>query len=238
MPVVTKKCHDSNAPKIYVIFLYFCSSSGTPSTEDCNLYYINRDTLFCHHSGSEAILQRIMALFVASHYKNTPDDLQLLSDAPAHHIFCLLGPTPANPQKIDPLCVVQVCLEGEISKKSVHDGLKFGNAPSGDMIPWNMARQYQDDNFPTLSGARIVRIATHPNYQSMGYGSRTLELLQKYYEMKIPNIDESNITDYSKIESLEDDEVSLLEESITPRKNLPPLLLKLSERKPERLGMN
>ena len=102
------------------ILFYFYSSSGTPSTEDCNLYYINRDTLFCHHSGSEAILQRIMALFVASHYKNTPDDLQLLSDAPAHHIFCLLGPTPANPQKIDPLCVVQVCLEGEISKKSVH----------------------------------------------------------------------------------------------------------------------
>jgi hypothetical protein len=30
-------------------------------------------------------------------------------------------------------------------------------------------------------------------------------------------------------------QVSLLEESITPRHNLPPLLHKLSERKPERL---
>ena len=53
-----------------------------------------------------------------------------------------------------------------------------------------MARQFQDDNFPSLSGARIVRIATHPNYQSMGYGSRALELLQHYYEMKIPNIED------------------------------------------------
>jgi N-acetyltransferase 10 len=30
-----------------------------------------------------------------------------------------------------------------------------------------------------LSGARVVRIATHPDYQRMGYGSRALELLQK-----------------------------------------------------------
>lgn len=30
-------------------------------------------------------------------------------------------------------------------------------------------------------------------------------------------------------------EVDLLEERLTPRKNLPPLLMKLSERKPEKL---
>lgn len=33
----------------------------------------------------------MMALYVASHYKNTPNDLQLMSDAPAHHLFVLLG---------------------------------------------------------------------------------------------------------------------------------------------------
>lgn len=37
------------------------------------------------------VLQRMMALYVASHYKNTPNDLQLMSDAPAHHLFVLLG---------------------------------------------------------------------------------------------------------------------------------------------------
>ncbi len=41
---------------------------------------------------SEAFLQRAMALFVASHYRNTPNDLVLMSDAPAHHLFALLGP--------------------------------------------------------------------------------------------------------------------------------------------------
>lgn len=101
-------------------------SSGTPSREDCSLYYVNRDTLFCYHRASEAFLQRIMGLFVASHYKNTPDDLQLLSDAPAHHIFCLLGPTDPDTQTLpEVLCVVQVSLEGEISKKSVHEGIFF-----------------------------------------------------------------------------------------------------------------
>src|SRR5579885_1262388 len=54
-------------------------------------YYVNRDTLFSYHKASEAFLQRLVGLFVSSHYKNSPDDLLLMSDAPAHHIFVLLG---------------------------------------------------------------------------------------------------------------------------------------------------
>ncbi len=34
----------------------------------------------------------MVALFVASHYKNTPNDLLLMSDAPAHQLFVLLPP--------------------------------------------------------------------------------------------------------------------------------------------------
>ena len=38
------------------------------------------------------LLQRMMALYVASHYKNSPNDLHLMSDAPAHHLFlCFLA---------------------------------------------------------------------------------------------------------------------------------------------------
>lgn len=33
---------------------------------------------------------------MASHYKNSPNDLQLLSDAPAHHLFVLLAPVGKN----------------------------------------------------------------------------------------------------------------------------------------------
>lgn len=85
--------------------------SGCPPKEDCDLYYINRDTLFCYHKASEAFLQRIVSLFVASHYKNTPNDLQMMSDAPAHHLFCLLGPVPPDSTSLpEVLCVIQVIL--------------------------------------------------------------------------------------------------------------------------------
>ena len=52
----------------------------------------------------------------------------------------------------------------------------------GDMIPWTISQQYQDPEFPALSGARVVRIAAHPDMRRAGYGSRVLELLRRYYE--------------------------------------------------------
>lgn len=44
-------------------------SSGCPLPEACDLYYINRDTLFSYHKASETFLHRVMALYVSSHYK-------------------------------------------------------------------------------------------------------------------------------------------------------------------------
>ncbi|XP_023013202.2 RNA cytidine acetyltransferase l(1)G0020 isoform X2 [Leptinotarsa decemlineata] len=210
--------------------------SGCPPPDDCDLYYINRDTLFCYHKASEEFLQRLVALYVASHYKNTPNDLQMMSDAPAHHLFCLLGPVDPNRRTLpEVLVIIQVCLEGEISKNSVMEGYSRGKRASGDLIPWTVGQQYQDADFPRLSGARIVRIATHPDYQGMGYGARALNLLKRYYEYKIPSIEEDSQLPKEEIDNIEENQVGLLEECIEPRKSLPPLLLKLSERPPERL---
>ena len=52
----------------------------------------------------------------------------------------------------------------------------------GDMIPWTISQQYQDPEFPSLSGARVVRIAVHPDMSRAGYGTRALELLRRYYQ--------------------------------------------------------
>ncbi|XP_046430108.1 RNA cytidine acetyltransferase [Neodiprion fabricii] len=210
--------------------------SGCPPPDTCQLYYINRDTLFCYHKASEMFLQRLVALYVASHYKNSPNDLQMMSDAPAHHLFCLLGPVDPNKKALpEILVVIQLCLEGQVSKSTVADGLGRGRRAAGDLIPWTIAQQYQDQDFPTLAGARIVRIATHPDYQAMGYGTRALQLLKQYYEMKIPNIDEKVEEPITEISHVQVDEVSLLKETVEPRNSLPPLLLKLSERRPEPL---
>ncbi|KAA0714877.1 RNA cytidine acetyltransferase [Triplophysa tibetana] len=210
--------------------------SGCPLPQTCELYYVNRDTLFCYHKASEAFLQRLMALYVASHYKNSPNDLQMLSDAPAHHLFCLLPPVPPTQNALpEVLAVVQVCLEGEISRQSILNSLSRGRKAAGDLIPWTVSEQFQDSEFGGLSGARIVRIAVNPDYQGMGYGSRALQLLQRYYEGQFPLLDETEQTTANTITSLSSEAVSLLEEVVTPRKDLPPLLLKLNERRAEKL---
>lgn len=197
-------------------------SVGCPVPSDCNLYYINRDTLFSFHKGSENFLQRIMALYVASHYKNSPNDLQMMSDAPACHLFCLLPPINASQGgKIpDVLCFIQVALEGEISQDSIMASLSRGKRGAGDLIPWTISQQFQDSHFASLSGARIVRIATNPNFQGMGYGVRALQLLEDYYK-GLYNIDIVNLA--PKVEQSSD----------SPKQ---PLLLKLSERKAEKLN--
>ncbi len=49
-----------------------------------------------------------MALCVASHYRNTPNDLLLMADAPAHRLFALLGPVDDTLNALpDILAVVQ-----------------------------------------------------------------------------------------------------------------------------------
>ena len=151
--------------------------------DECDLYYVERDTLFSYHKvaaavlllycctaiaalpslhppparpshppvppptthpafvppclparlpaqASETFLQRLMSLYVASHYKNSPNDLILMSDAPAHHLFALLGPVDETQNALpDVLAVVQVALEGEISKRSAQASLAAGQLP-------------------------------------------------------------------------------------------------------------
>ncbi|ODQ51068.1 DUF699-domain-containing protein [Saitoella complicata NRRL Y-17804] len=215
---------------------------GCPHPSTCQLYYVNRDTLFSYHPVSEAFLQKMMALYVASHYKNSPNDLQLLSDAPAHQLFVLLPPVEDGDSRLpEPLCVVQVALEGEISKQTVLNSLARGQRAGGDLIPWLVAQQYQDEEFAGLSGARVVRIATSPEFVKMGYGTRALDLLNDFYEGKFTSLseDEPMADDDAKLRVSEDEieKAALQSEEIKVRdpKSMPPLLLKLSEKKPDAL---
>ncbi|XP_051183316.1 RNA cytidine acetyltransferase 1 [Lolium perenne] len=211
--------------------------SRLPAPKECELYYVNRDTLFSYHKESEVFLQRMMALYVASHYKNSPNDLQLMADAPAHHLFVLLGKVDESENQLpDILCVIQVCLEGQISRKSAIRSLNEGHAPSGDQIPWKFCEQFQDNVFPSLSGARIVRIAVHPGALRLGYGSAAVQLLASYYQGKMSVFKDEEEDEEPGIKISEAAEkASLLEECIKPRANLPPLLVNVEDRRPEKL---
>ncbi len=146
---------------------------------------MNRDTLFSYKTSSEKFLFNLMSLFISSHYKNSPNDLQLLSDSPSHLIFVLLGPLSKNAEgKVelpDILCAVQLALEGNLSKLTISHNSQRGIKPSGDLIPWNIREQFQNNEFPELAGGRVVRIATHAKTVKMGYGSRALQQLADFF---------------------------------------------------------
>tara|TARA_B110000305_G_C19162588_1_gene503303 strand:- start:353 stop:757 length:405 start_codon:yes stop_codon:yes gene_type:complete len=96
-------------------------NNGAPAPSNCELYSVDRDALFSYHKLSEAFLQKMMCLYTSAHYKNSPNDLQMLSDAPAHKIFVLLSPSAEDDSGNLPdiLAVVQVALEGKIGRKAV-----------------------------------------------------------------------------------------------------------------------
>ncbi|KAJ8595161.1 DUF699-domain-containing protein [Rhizopogon salebrosus TDB-379] len=215
------------------------AQQGCPHPSSCELYYVSRDTLFSYHPASEVFLQRMMALYVASHYKNQPNDLQLMSDAPAHHLFVLLPPIADDESHLpEPLVVLQVALEGNISKAAIMDGLSRGLRAGGDMIPWLVSQQFQESKFALLSGARVVRIATHPDYANMGYGSRALKALNSFYSGEYFNLNEATCVEPSYPDAATVDPGTDLQTdhpTIRSPEAMPPLLERLSERKPESL---
>ncbi|KAK7070913.1 N-acetyltransferase 10 [Halocaridina rubra] len=202
-------------------------SSTCPPPHNCLLYYVNRDVLLSGHEESEEFLLQVISLLVASHYRNSPDDLQVLSDAPAHHLFVLLSPVgPGLTSLPTVLAVIQVCLEGGINKKVADACKSRGDRPSGDLVPWCLATQFLDTSVTELLGVRIVRVATHPDYQSMGYGSRAISLLWDYYNGKHLTLDDEESPAPANLETDQQD-------FIVPRRNEKPLLSKLGERTPE-----
>lgn len=155
----------------------------------CQLYHVNREALFSYHRASERFLHKLMSLFVSSHYKNSPNDLLLLSDAPSHHIFVLLPPLTEDITDIpDVFVAIQVAIEGSISKDAIKQALGRGTRPAGDLLPWTLSQHFIDEDFGQLNAVRIVRIATHPAIQRLGYGTEALRQLCVFYEQQQLNL--------------------------------------------------
>lgn len=213
---------------------------------ECSLFMVNRDALFSFHPASELFLQKMMALYVSSHYKNSPNDLQLMSDAPSHRLFVLLAlqSSAQSGSLPEPLAVLQIALEGNIAKQSVMSALSRGERSSGDLIPWTLSQQFQDYDFASLNGVRVVRLAVHPQYAQSGYGSRALECMRQYYAGELMDADAIAEREAKAISEGEETfaevsarktSASLQSESITLRDatRMPALLQRLSDRRPE-----
>jgi len=194
---------------------------------DCQLYLINRDTLFSYHNASEEYLRKLVSLFVSSHYKNTPNDLLLMSDAPKHHVLALMPKVDVNsPTLPDVYVAIQVAVEGDISREAEELTKQRGVVkPSGDMIPWTLSQQFHDTGFGQLNGVRVVRIATHPALDKKGYGSEAVKQLCEWLEGSKSTAAPADASDRVPV----DEESSLLTETVKPRKQLRPLLTSVAE---------
>eukprot|EP00928_Gymnodinium_smaydae_P038712 TRINITY_DN26640_c0_g1_i1.p1 TRINITY_DN26640_c0_g1~~TRINITY_DN26640_c0_g1_i1.p1 ORF type:complete len:1041 (-),score=246.90 TRINITY_DN26640_c0_g1_i1:44-3166(-) len=211
------------------------SITSLPLPSECGLFLVNRDALFSHHEASEQFLFKIMSLFVSSHYKNSPNDMLLMADAPAHHILVLLPPVDASSGQAElpeVLVAIQICMEGALSQEFVKSSLRRGVRPSGDLIPWTLAQHFLHDGFAQLSGARIVRIATHPALHRKGYASEAVKQLTSWFEERLRGGESfaepakaSSSTGKSKSASSGG---GLLEEDLKPRE-VPPLLEPVSD---------
>ena len=203
----------------------------SPHPSACELYYVSRDALFSYHPKAEAMLHQVVSLLVAAHYKNQPNDLQLMSDAPGHHLFVLCSSSlSGNGDGLpDVFAVIHACEEGQISSDTLQSNLSRGARPSGDLIPYTLAQQYLEEGFAKLAGLRVVRIATNPDFQRAGYGTRALQLLTEYYRGNIAvNSAEDEAKDAAAAAA--GDEEAAAATQIEPRKKIPSLLTPLHRR--------
>lgn len=191
-------------------------SRDCPNPKQCHLFLIDRNALFTFHSVASLFLQKIMGLFSSSHYKNSPDDLQMICDAPSHRIFALIPPLKITIGLIpDILCIVHTAYEGQMNINFVRKNIKKGSKMNGDLIPWAISKQYFDPNFGELSGLRIIRIVTSPDSQKLGYGSRSIELINKFLVRKRKN--------------------SRSNQDIRKEKNIPAILNKIQSKIPPKI---
>ncbi|MCD6538504.1 tRNA(Met) cytidine acetyltransferase [Candidatus Bathyarchaeota archaeon] len=136
--------------------------------EDLTYEKANLDLWF---GGEEEKLREFIGIYVLAHYRNRPDDLLILGDAPHHSARIVKTKTG----KI--IAALHLAEEGRMPDEFANLILT-GSPPSGNMIPSCIVKYYPPyKDFMKLSGLRIVRIAVHPNFMRRGIGSFALKNL-------------------------------------------------------------
>jgi tRNA(Met) cytidine acetyltransferase len=130
--------------------------------------YVKFDPYELFTPDNEEVLRQLFGIYVLAHYRNEPDDLAILADAPHHIIRGVKLPSG----KI--VCAVQIAQEGGLSDEDVEELLRGGKTP-GNIIPDRTLKHLRVREFGYAKGWRIVRIATHPEVQGRGIGSFALE---------------------------------------------------------------
>ncbi len=142
------------------------------SIERKEFIYVKYDPQYLFSPEGEKELRQLFGIYVLAHYRNEPDDLGILADAP-HHIIRAVK-TPSG--KI--VCALQIAQEGGLDDDLVEELLRGGKTP-GNIIPDRALKHIRIREFGKARGWRIVRIATHPEVQGKGIGSFALSEASK-----------------------------------------------------------
>jgi len=132
------------------------------------LEYVKFDPYWLFSPEGEETLRQLFGIYVLAHYRNEPDDLAILADAPHHIVRGVRLPSG----KI--VCALQIANEGGLDDEMIEELLRGGKTP-GNIIPDRMLKHLRVKEFGRARGWRIVRIATHPNVQGKGIGSFALK---------------------------------------------------------------
>ena len=115
-------------------------------------------------------LREYYGIFVLAHYRNNPNDLGILCDAPNHEIRTL-------EYQGHVVCSVQLAKEGNLG--TYVEEMYYGTTPPGNIVPDVLIKHYREREFGKYRGYRIVRIATHPDFMNSGIGSRMLSHIKE-----------------------------------------------------------
>ncbi len=140
------------------------------------LRYLRLDPEWLFSPKGEETLRQLFGIYVLAHYRNEPDDLGMLADAPHHSIRAVATETTG---KI--VGAAQVALEGSLPEDLI-DRLLRGEKIAGNIIPDRLLKHSRIRAYGRMKGWRIVRIATHPDAQDRGIGSW---LLDRLYEESV-----------------------------------------------------
>lgn len=116
-------------------------------------------------------LRGFIGIYILAHYRNRPDDVAILGEAPHHFARLLRG--------VDGSIVTAMHLarEGGLGDEEVEEVSK-GYGLSGNVVPSIVVKYYPSFRyFAKYVGWRIVRIAVHPNLLGKGLGSLALQEL-------------------------------------------------------------
>ncbi|MGC8543683.1 MAG: tRNA(Met) cytidine acetyltransferase TmcA, partial [Vulcanisaeta sp.] len=121
---------------------------------------------------NEEQLRQFFGIYVQAHYRNEPDDLGMMMDAPHHFIRAL----SLRNGKI--VVSVELAEEGGINDELI-DLVVRGLKLPGNIIPDRLIKYWGLAEFAKLRGWRIIRIATHPELQDRGLGTEMLKLIEE-----------------------------------------------------------